>query len=243
MSYAIFDLDQTLLPYDTQALFCNYVLRRHPLRRAYLFLFIPAAGLKIARLLSTRVLKRIFHSYLYRFTPEELATLARNFTQDEVLPACYPALLAEVARHLKAGRTLILNSASPQFYVTAIADALGFHHAIGTPLRLVSPMPLMPAIDGPNNKHGAKLTAMRHLLPTELSLPLPDAYAYSDSHADLPLLRFVENAVTIHPDPTLAAVAVAEHWPILLPPRPNATRLRFLTDCFLQSLGLFRASH
>ena len=96
-----------------------------------------------------------------------------------------------------------------------------------------------PEIDGTNNKYEAKLKAMRHLMPTDLSLPLPGAWAYSDSKADLPLLRFVENPVTIQPDPFLKAIAEHEHWPILTPPRLHTTRAAFHRDCALQALGLF----
>jgi HAD superfamily hydrolase (TIGR01490 family) len=240
MSFAIFDLDQTLLPYDTQVLFCNFVLKQHPLRRAYLALFGPAAILKAAHLLSTRTLKRVFLSYLRGLSQPELEKLVSSFVEQEVLPTLYPELLAEVERQRAAGRTLILNSASPSFYVGAIGSRLGFHHSIGTAVRLTDPMPFFPEIDGPNNKYEAKLLAMRHLMPTELSLPLPGAWAYSDSKADLPLLRFVENPVTIHPDPFLANIAEHEHWPILTPPRPHPTRFAFLKDCTLQALGLFR---
>lgn len=240
MSFAIFDLDQTLLPYDTQVLFCNHVLRQHPLRRAYLALFAPATLLRATGLLSTRTLKRVFLSYLHGLSQTQLEKLVLSFVEDVVLPALYPEVVAELERHKAAGRILILNSASPHFYVGAIGTRLGFHHSIGTAVRLPSPMPLFPQIDGPNNKYDAKLHAMRHLMPTELSLPLPGAWAYSDSKADLPLLRFVENPVTVHPDPFLANIAVSEHWPILTPLRPNPTRATYFRDCALQALGCFR---
>ena len=239
MSFAIFDLDQTLLPYDTQGLFCNHVLKKHPLRRAYLFLFVPAVLLRALRLLSTKTLKRLFLSYLRGLRPAEIDALLRSFVEQDVLPALYPDLLAEIARHRADGRTLILNSASPTFCVAAIAARLGFHHAIGTAVQLRDPMPLCPPIPGPNNKYEAKLQAMRHLLPPNLALPLPDSWAYSASRADLPLLRFVEHPVAVHPDPRLATVATREHWPVLLPPRPQTSRAAFQRDCFLQALGLF----
>ncbi len=240
MTFAIFDLDQTLLPYDTQVLFCNHVLQRHPLRRAYLLLFGPAAVLKACHLISTRTLKRVFLSYLCGLSQPRLEALVLSFVQEAVLPSLYPEILPEVQRHLAAGRTLILNSASPDFYVQAIGRQLGFHHSIGTAVRLTDPMPLLPEITGPNNKYEAKLKAMRHLMPVELSLPLPGAWAYSDSKADLPLLRFVENPVTVHPDPFLANIARQEEWPILTPKRHNNTRFKFYLGCTLQALGLFR---
>ena len=38
---AVFDLDGTLLAWDTQLLFCQFVLRREGWRRCYLLLFLP----------------------------------------------------------------------------------------------------------------------------------------------------------------------------------------------------------
>ena len=239
MPFAIFDLDQTLLPYDTQVLFCNHVLQRHPLRRAYLLLFVPATALKAIRLISTRTLKRVFCSYLRGLSQRQLEKLVSSFVEEAVMPSLYPELLAEVERHKAGGRTLILNSASPDFYVQAIGRRLGFQHSIGTAVRLTDRMRLFPEITGPNNKYEAKLKAMRHLMPTELSLPLPGAWGYSDSKADLPLLRFVENPVTVHPDPFLKNIAEQEEWPILTPPRSHHTRFKFYLGCTLQALGFF----
>jgi HAD superfamily hydrolase (TIGR01490 family) len=240
MSFAIFDLDQTLLPYDTQVLLCNHVLAKHPLRRAYLLAFAPAVLVRGTGLISTRTLKRVFLSYLRGLSGAQLDGLLATFVEEQVMPSLYPEVMAEVERHRAAGRTLILNSASPSFCVEAIGKRLGFHHSIGTAVHLSDPMPRFPAITGPNNKYDAKLKAMRHLMPTDLSLPLPGAWAYSDSKADLPLLRFVENPVTIHPDPFLKNIAEQEDWPIWTPTRPNGTRASYLRDCALQALGLFR---
>ncbi|MDB6135667.1 MAG: haloacid dehalogenase-like hydrolase [Verrucomicrobiales bacterium] len=240
MSFAIFDLDQTLLPYDTQVLFCNYVLRRHPLRRAYLALFGPAVMLRAVGIISTRTLKRVFLSYLRGLTEKQIAELVDSFVEAEVVPRLYPELMAEVARHKAAERTLILNTASPIFYAAAIGERLGFDHTFGTPVRLKDiGQPFFPRIDGANNKYDVKLKAMRHLMPVELTLPLPGSWAYSDSKADLPLLRFVESPVTVHPDPFLAAIAAEEAWPVLTPARPNPTRAAYRRDCALQALGLF----
>jgi hypothetical protein len=52
-SYAFFDLDHTLLPFDTQALFCNFVLHRRPWRVFLHLLFLPFALGRALRLVST----------------------------------------------------------------------------------------------------------------------------------------------------------------------------------------------
>jgi len=243
MTYALFDLDQTLLPYDTQALFCNFVLRRHGWRRAYLGLFTAAAPLRGLGLLGTARMKRVFLSFLWKMPRAHLTKLAHEFAETIVPPLLYPEIMAEVENHRAAGRTLILNTASPEFYATALARVLRFDHCFGTRVSFQSdPLPLLPRIEGENNKHGEKLKRMRHLMATELTLPLPGSYAYSDSKADLPMLRYVEHPVVVHPDSFLESVAVDAQWPILRPARPHKTRMQFFRDCALQAAGCWKHS-
>ncbi len=237
MPLALFDLDQTLLPYDTQALFCNYVLRRQGWRRIYLAVFLPVVPLRAARVVSTRTLKRVFLSYLWRMPSARLADITESFADQEVRPLLYPEIVAEAERHRREGRTLVLNTASPDVYAQAIGRMLRFDHTIATRVRWDGPrLPLIPRIEGPNNKHEAKLPAMRHLLP-DGPVPLPDVWAYSDSKADLPMLRLAEHAVTVNPDPILEAEALRRQWTILRPARPQGSRLAFGLDCASQSLG------
>lgn len=240
MPIALFDLDQTLLPYDTQALFCNYVLRRQGWRRIYLAAFLPVAPLRAAGAVSTRTLKRVFLSYLWRMPSDRLAEITESFAAAEVRPLLYPEIVAAAERHRRDGCTLILNTASPDIYAPAIGRMLQFDHTIATKVRWDGPrLPLVPRIDGPNNKNEAKLPAMRHLLP-DGSLPLPGVWAYSDSKADLPMLRLAEHAVAVNPDPVLEAEALRRGWTILRPARPQANRLAFGIDCARQSLGLWK---
>jgi phosphoserine phosphatase len=44
---------------------------------------------------------------------------------------------------------------------------------------------------------------------------LDDAWFYSDSHNDLPLLEVVDNPVAVDPDDTLRQVAEERHWRIM----------------------------
>lgn len=243
MAFALFDLDQTLLPYDTQGLFCNFVLRREGWRRLYLPLFTAAAPLRAVRLVSTGGLKRTFLSFLWRMPRARLTELVHEFAENVVPPLCYPEILAEVEKHRAAGRTLVLNSASPEFYLSAIARVLRFDHFFGTRIQFQrDPLPLIPRLEGENNKQHEKLKRMRHLLPGEASLPLAGSWAYSDSKADLPMLRWVEHPVVVNPDPFLTGVAAEEEWPVMRPPRPQKSRAAFFGDCALQALGLWKAS-
>ena len=239
MAFALFDLDQTILPYDTQGLFCNFVLQREKWRRVYLPVFAAALPFRGLRILSTGGLKRAFLSYLWRMPRARLTELADEFAEKVVPPLCYPEILAEIEKHRSAGRTLVLNTASPEFYATAIARVLKFDHCFGT--RIVfrrDPAPLIPGMDGKNNKQHEKLVRMRHLFP-DASFPLAGTWAYSDSRADLPMLRWVENPVVVNPDPFLAKIAAEEEWTVLNPPRPQKSRGEFGRDCLRQALGVW----
>lgn len=238
--YAFFDLDHTLLPHDTQALFCNYVLRREGWRRVWLLWFLPCVPLAALRILGLRTMKRLFLGYLVGMRRETLETHVAHFLETDFAAALYPEVVAEVERHRAEGRTLVLNSASPEFYLRGIAERLGFDHVVGTKTEVAERMPFVPAIIGPNNKHGEKIVAMRALglIPDEPPV-LADSWSYSDSAADLPLLELAEHAVTIHPGAKLAAIGETRGWRTMTPPRPYSGKWTGRLATLRQVLGLY----
>lgn len=239
--YALFDLDHTLLPHDTQVLFCNYVLRREGWRRVYLLWFLPCLPLAVLRLLSLRTMKRVFSSYLWGMERETLDRHVTGFLESDFDTALYPVVVAEVKRHRAEGRSLILNSASPEFYLKGIAAKLGFDHFVGTDMATPATMPFLPVIFGPNNKHEAKIVAMRRrgLIPDDVGI-LGNSWAYSDSPADLPLLEIVEHAVMIHPGSRLAATGAERGWRTMTPPRPYRGKWSGRIASCAQALGLYQ---
>jgi HAD superfamily hydrolase (TIGR01490 family) len=245
--YAFFDLDHTLLPFDTQLLFCNHVLQRERWRMLYLLVFVPVLPLVLCRLMSLREAKRFFMSYLWRMRRARLEEHVRRFVKSDVLQVVYPEQRKTIERHRAEGRLLVLNSASPDLYAGRIAEALGMDASFATRTILRDPMPLLVAIDGPNNKHAAKIPRMAELLPTgfqfrddgEYEETIPGSYAYSDSHADLPLLLIAEHAVMVHPTATLAEAGKARGWKTICPPRPYEGKWSSRLANALQALGLY----
>jgi len=245
--YALFDLDHTLLPFDTQVLFCNYVLRRERKhRRLYVLLFALFLPLVLLRIYSVRRMKSVFSSYLWRMPEQRLRDLARQFAEEEVTQVIYPEVLAELKKHQRAGRLTILNSASPTFYAEEIARVLGFDHCVATRLMVKDPMPLIPQIDGPNNKHGAKIPPMieRGMLlegfDPERGDQLLDSYGYSDSSADVPLLSICEHGIMIHPSEKYAAIGKERGWTTMTPERPYEGKWAGRLASVKQALGLYR---
>ena len=239
--FAFFDLDHTILPFDTQAYFCNFVLRRERWRRIYFVWYLLALPLAALRILDIRMMKRVFASYLWGMKRETLERYVAEFLETDFPAALYPSVVEEIERNRDEGRILILNSASPEFYLAGISEKLGFDHFIGTDMKVEETMPFLPKIDGPNNKHGEKVDAMRErgLIPRDLPI-VGDSWAYSDSSADIPLLSIAEHGVMIHPGKKLESVGLEHGWRTMTPPRPYAGKWSGRWAMLRQALGLYR---
>lgn len=236
--FAFFDLDHTLIPHDTQLLFCNFVLRHEGWRRCYVLFFLPVLGLGLFRIVGTKGMKRVFLSYLWRMRRERLEALVAAFVDKVFMEEMHPELKEEIEKHREAGRVLVLNSASPEFYVRAIGEKLGFDYAHGT--RVVvedGGMPLVPVIEGANNKCEAKIPRMKAILPEGAGdeiVRIADSYAYSDSAADLPLLALAEHPVMVDPNARLREAGESAGWEEL-----ETERHRNHASSLRQAFGLY----
>ena len=240
--FAFFDLDHTLLPFDTQTLFANFVLQRERWRTVYLLGVAPLGVLRAVKLMPTVYVKRAFMNFLCGMKRERLQELAREFAETEVKRWVYPELLAAIAEHRATGRALILNTASPDFYPHAIARMLGFDHCIATRVEPQEVMPFMPRVIGQNNKREEKIARMKNEIPAVANASeeqLRESWSYSDSKADLPLLELAGNAVLIHPSTELEAIGMERGWKVLRPKRPYETKAGDVWGSVRQALGLY----
>ncbi|NNM28876.1 MAG: HAD-IB family phosphatase [Akkermansiaceae bacterium] len=233
---ALFDLDQTLHPWDTQLLFCNWILRAEPLRRLYLLLFLPA--LPLAKVLGSEGMKRIFLSFLWGMRRERLEELVREFVGHIIPAICYDDLLEELVKENMKGRRVILVSASPEFYVKPIGDALGVDASFGTRVEFGTSVPLFPDFTGGNNKGAVKVARLKEELG--IAGPQPDSAGYSDSKADLPMLELCEEITAVNPEGSFERRAEEKGWRILRPARPYRDRRAFGWRCLRQMCGFDR---
>lgn len=240
--FAFFDLDHTLLPFDTQALFANYVLKRERWRMAYLLGVAPVAVLRLCRLAPTVLVKRTFMNFLWGMKRERLQELAREFADAEVKRWVYPELRAAIEAHRAAGRTLILNTASPDFYPHEIARMLGFDHCIASRVEVEAVMRFMPRVIGANNKREQKIARMKSEIPAVAQASeeeLRESWSYSDSKADLPLLEFAGHGVLIHPSAELEAIGKERGWDVIRPKRPYESKAGDMWCVARQAMGVY----
>lgn len=235
---ALFDLDQTLLPWDTQLLFCNWVLRHEPWRRLFLLVLLPF--LPLSRVLGSEGMKRVFLSFLWGMRRDRLEELVAGFVKRYVPSEFYPGLLEELAEEGKRGRRTVLVSASPEFYARPIGEALGFDASYGTRVEFGEVMPLFPDFTGGNNKREEKVRRLLEESEIADESIQPDSAGYSDSPVDLPMLRLCGEVTTVNPGAALTRLAEENGWRILRPARPFRDKRGMAWRCLRQVCGLER---
>ena len=213
---ALFDFDGTLIPWDTQVIFADFVLRRAPVRRLYLPLF--AAFAPFYRVLGDEGLKRVFLSYLWRAERKQIEVWAREFVEERLLPACYDEVVERLEEHKAAGHLTVLASASPDIYVNEVGRALGFDLALGTEVEFGAVMPLFP--DLRNHKGEVKVRRLSEILGVPGRTGWKDSHGYTDSSADLPMMLACRKGMVVNPSPKLSAIADEKDWEVIRPETP-----------------------
>jgi len=213
---ALFDFDGTLVPWDTQVLFSDFVIRQKPVRRWFLPLFATFAP--CYKILGDEGLKRVFLSYLWKAERPQIEQWAREFVEQRLIGMCYPELLERLKRHRDAGELTVLASASPDIYIREVGRALGFDISLGTQVEYGEQMPLFP--DLVNHKGEEKVVRLSKLLGSPPGGVWANSHGYTDSTADLPMMRCCEQGTLVNPSARLTAIGEESGWDILRPPVP-----------------------
>jgi phosphatidylglycerophosphatase C len=191
---AVFDLDGTLVTGDTLLPFLVSYARRKGAWATLLWLPLALAA-RLCGAWSARALKQ---RLLVRFLGGEPAARVRAhadwFCRSWVATHLHPVGAARLREHQQAGHRVILLSASPSVYVPAVAAFLGIEEVVCTQVRMEGGA-CRGQIVGPNCKGRDKLALLqRHLRPAPGCRP---AFAYGDSRADLPVLRWARQGLLV----------------------------------------------
>lgn len=228
----LFDFDGTLVPWDTQGLFADFVLKREPRRAWYLPVF--AAFLPCAKILGDEGLKRVFLNYLWRAKCEQVQDWAREFAEQLVPAMCYQGVLDSLKQHRDAGHLTVMSSASPEFYVKEFGRVLGFDLALGTVVECEGKMRFFPDLQ--NHKGQEKVERLRAIIGLPEGGVWSNSHGYTDSSADLPMMRCCERGTLVNPSKRLTEIGEQKGWKIVRPEVPwegkldkSLQILRFIT--------------
>lgn len=212
---AVFDLDGTITGRDTFQGFLISALLRSPARWARAPLLVWAVGLFALGRRDNHRLKAFFLRHIVGGQPGvRVARLAASHVRSVLKTEVQPRALAEVERHRAAGARLVLASASPDVYTRPLGAALGFDAVVCTEVERDGEGRPTGRLRGGNCYGEEKRRRVERLLRAE-GLDWGDVTAYSDHHADLPLLRVAGIGYAVDPSPRLRREAVAAGWPVL----------------------------
>lgn len=214
MSLAIFDLDNTLLSIDSDHAWGEFLLEQGAVDpQAYReandrFLADYEAGtLDILAFLEV-ALKPLAEN-----SPEQLAAWHQQFMASKIEPHILSKGEELLARHRSRGDTLLIVTATNRFITCPIAERLGVDDLIATEPEAIDGR-YTGRVSGTPSYRDGKVTRIREWL-ADKDMTLDDAWFYSDSHNDQPLLELVEHPVAVDPDPTLREVAETRGWKII----------------------------
>jgi HAD superfamily hydrolase (TIGR01490 family) len=217
---AVFDLDHTLLSGDSDVLWCEFLVAQGLLPPDQLALNARMEADYRSGTVSVRAFSEFYVGTLGGRSPAFWAPWRQRFLQAVVLPRIPAAAHALVARHHRAGHTLVMSTATNRVITELTAAALDIPHLIATEAAL-SDGQYTGRTDGVLNMREGKVhrlqawLADRGLDETARTQALAGAHFYSDSANDLPLLRAVGHPTAVDPDDRLLAEAQAHGWPVL----------------------------
>ncbi|VAW89135.1 Phosphoserine phosphatase [hydrothermal vent metagenome] len=214
MSIAIFDLDNTLLGGDSDALWGS---------------FISEQGIVDAEFYAKEN-QRFYDEYqagkldIYEFlnfslkplSEHSLATLNRlhqQFMQEKIAPIMLPAAKKLLKTHRDQGHLLMIITATNRFVTAPIAKLFEVDVLIATDPEIINNR-YSGKVAGTPCFQGGKVERLNQWLK-ENNRTLGESWFYSDSQNDLPLLEMVNHPVAVDPDPSLAAHAAQRGWPLI----------------------------
>uniref|UniRef100_UPI00333EBA28 HAD family hydrolase n=1 Tax=Castellaniella defragrans TaxID=75697 RepID=UPI00333EBA28 len=216
---ALFDLDHTLLPFDSDYQWADFLARTG-----------RAGDPQAARQRNDELMRRynegtlsaqeaadFMLGLLKLASHEELARWHEAYMAEVVLPGILPAARALVARHRGAGALCAIVTATNEFVTTPIARALDIPHLIATVPERDAQGGYTGRIDGTPSFQAGKVLRVRQWLDS-LDRELEDfdeSWFYSDSMNDLPLLEVVSHPVATNPSAALRTLANARGWRVL----------------------------
>ena len=217
-SLAIYDMDKTVTRRPTFGLFLFHAgVRLAPWRLLLVPAVLVVTLLYLVRLLDRARLKEINYRLLVgEPAPARLEPVVRSFAERQLATNILPGARSRIAEDKKAGRRLVLATASYRLYAAAIAELLGFDDVVATETLPDSRGRIIARIDGANCYGLGKLDMIEAWLQREgLEREAVHIRFYSDHISDSVVHHWSDEAFATNADKRLIRLAEAEGWQVL----------------------------
>lgn len=213
---AIFDLDHTLIPIDSDYEWGQFLCRIGAVdktcfeqRNNDFFVQYQTGCLNPTEYLEFAL------GALTPFSAAQLRAMQEQFMLEVISPVLLPAAHKLVAQH--QDDLVMIISATNRFITGPIAHVFGVEHLIAAQPEVAPDGRLTGKLVGSPTYGAGKVDHLNAWLAKRNTTldQFERSYFYSDSHNDLPLLNLVSNPVATNPNATLMAHAQLHNWPIL----------------------------
>ncbi len=208
---AFFDMDYTVLDTSSGLLYVKYLRRQKRIgRRALLRIAWWSLLYKVAAIDVNSAVPKLL-SYAEHQSASRLMAESYVWFDEMLKDHIAPRAVERIESHRQQGHRVVLISASTQFAVQPVAKHLHVDflctHLIDRDDELTGEV-----VDPPCYVEGKIVWAQRYAAEHEARLS--DAFFYTDSHSDQPLLEVVGQPVAVNPDSRLRRLAQKRSWPI-----------------------------
>jgi HAD superfamily hydrolase (TIGR01490 family) len=214
---ALFDLDHTLLPIDSDFTWGDFTQRigwTDPVefkRRNDEFYEHYKSGT-----LDVHEYTRFATDAVRMKGPQAAAQAHARFMEEVIGPNILPQALQLIEQHRAAGDEVVIVTATNDFVTTPIARALGVEELIAVKLARDGDGWITGDIEGvPSLREGKVHRVAEWLQLRGMGWEDAEITFYSDSTNDLPLLEKVDHPVATNPDERLRRIATERGWRIL----------------------------
>lgn len=218
MNLALFDLDHTLIPLDSDYAWGQFTVtlgwrdaETHTRANDAFYEQYKAGTLDINEYIRFSV------SAVREHGQDRADAAHRRFMDEIIRPAMLPQAIELVRRHQAAGDQVVIVTATNEFITRPIAQAFGVDELIAIDLERDGQGNPTGFIRGtPSFREGKVARVEQWLVERGLDWSrVGHSTFYSDSINDLPLLEKVHEPVATNPDARLHAIAAERGWRIL----------------------------
>lgn len=186
---ALFDIDCTLIPFDSFLKFIKCLVRENPLK-IFRFPYLLFCGLAVFRTPErlTRF-KEKWLELLKGYDNEELELLSKKFVVQQIIPFLKKDAIETIEKYRKEGYKILFATASFEFYLCHLADYLRADYFFGTKILTEGKK---RKIDGVNCKGQEKINRILSVIP-ETEIDKVASVGFSDSMSDYPYTRIASS--------------------------------------------------
>ncbi|AJA47822.1 HAD family hydrolase [Clostridium pasteurianum DSM 525 = ATCC 6013] len=208
---AIFDIDYTLTKRETLFEFYMFLLKKKP----HLIIHMPkgtiVSVLYALGIVEAAKAKSDFMTFIKGIHEDEIRELAKEFYRKRFSKIFYTDAINTLKRLKAQGYKIYLISASAEFYLNELYNIKEVDKVIGTRFKFVNGY-YTGEIIGENNKGEEKVRRLMEVLKEEnIEVDFKESYMYSDSLADLPLLKLVGHPYLINSRKKINNIEIL-HW-------------------------------